>query len=283
MEPQAYNLALSQRAQLLRRLHAVEERMASAGRTSMLRSFRAVLDRRRIAVNMRIPKLARFLDEGQYLNVYELTAKQTGASGAELAAAVERELASFKDERLAIDRLFRFGPDAHYAALNLGGAGLTRYGDACVVFRPGAWCAYSTCFAGDSIRLCFSAAGSLAVSEAMILSDFAPGEDAVALAVVAHADLLDDDAICIDPVDVRRRLETGDLALEMHLHGAVTRDLIAEVIMERRRLAELEALSRKYDLLPGLRPFAYDIVPEFRLMLALLDGHGIPLVTAEVT
>jgi len=256
--------------------------MTNAGRMSVLRSFRAVLERRRVAINMKIPKLARFLEEGRYLNVYELTAKKTGATGAELAAAVELQLTSFSNQRLAIDRLFSFGTDAHYAALNLGGAGLTRYGDACVVFRPGAWSACSTCFAGDSIRLCFSAAGNLAASEAMVLGDFAPGEDAVALAVVAHAaDLLEGTAICVDPVKVRRHLETGDLAIEVHLHGAVTRDEIAEVIMEQKKLEELEAISRKYDLLLPPRPFAYDIVPEFRRTQALLEDHGIPLVGAE--
>jgi len=282
MESQAYTLAIAQRPQLFLRLRRVEERMVSAGRMSVLRSFRAVLERRRVAINMKIPQLAMFLEEGRYLNVHELTAKKTGATGAELAAAVERYLASFTNQRLAIDRLFGFGPDSHYAALNLGGAGLTRYGDACAVFRPGRWSICSTCFAGDSVRLCFSAAGELAVSEAMILGHFAPGEDAAALAVVAHADFFDGTAICVDPVKVRRLIETGDLAIEVHLHGAVTRDKIAEVIMEQKKLDELETLSRKYDSLQAPRPFAYDIVPEFRRTLALLEQHGIPLVGAEI-
>jgi hypothetical protein len=281
MAPDAYTLAAGQRTQLLQRLQSIEARMMSTGRMAVVRSFRAVLERRRVAVNMKIPEFVRFLEEGQYLNVYEFISKKTGATGAELAAAVERT--RFGSQRLAIDRLFSFGNDAHYAALNLGGTGLTRYGDACVILRQTAWSARSTCFAGDSIRLCFSATGEVAVDEAAVLRDFVPAEDASVLAVVAHADLLDDSAICVDPTEMRRRLEAEDLAIEVHLHGAIMRDQIDEIIMGRKKLHELEALSRKYDALPEPRPFAYDIVPEFRRMLALLDDHEIPLVAAEMS
>lgn len=281
--PAAYERALSGRDHLRSRFEESCERLDKCGRGNTLRSFRAILSRGRAAVNMPIPKLVRFLEEGGYLNIYEFVARETGLTGDDLDKAVEARLRDLGPLRRRLDRLFHFQSDTHYAALNLGGAGALRYGRCCVVFDLRHWAPFHTCYAGDSIRSCFLPDRSPALSEAEILARFATGEDLDRLAVVHWEKSLDDPTRepCLQPSEVRDIVEAEDSILEIHLHGPVTRDRIQEVLLSRNDYRHLRDLVQRAEGRSLPLPWEFDEAEPFQRMLELLERFEIPLVLAE--
>src|ERR1700760_4342990 len=109
--PAPYERALSGRDRLWSRFEESRERLERSGRGNALRGFRAILSRGRAAINMPIPKLVRFLEEGGYLNVYEFVARETGLAGEDLDKAVETRLRDLGPLRRRLDRLFQFQSD----------------------------------------------------------------------------------------------------------------------------------------------------------------------------
>lgn len=281
--PAPYERALSRQELLRSRFEESCDRLKRSGRGNALLSFRAILSRGRAAINMPIPKLVRFLDEGGYLNVYELVARETGLTGEALNEAVEARLRELGPLRRQIDQLFQFQPDTHYAALNLGGAGALRYGRCCVVFDLRHWAPFHTCYAGDSIRSCFQADKSPALSEEEILARFAVGEDLDRLATVHWEPSLDDPARdpCLQPGEVRDIVEAEDSILEIHLHGPVTRDRIQEVLLLRNDYRHLRDLVQRARGCSRPLPWEFDEAEPFQQMLELLGRFEIPLVLAE--
>lgn len=281
--PAPYERALSGRGRLWSRFEESCKRLKNCDRGNALRGFRAILSRGRAAINMPIPKLVRFLEEGGYLNVYEFVARETGLAGEDLDQAVEARLRELGPLRRRIDRLFDFQPDTHYAALNLGGAGASRYGRCCVVFDLRHWAPFHTCYAGDSIRSCFQADQGPALSEEEILASFAAGEDLDRLAVVHWEPSLGDPARdpCLQPGEVRDIVEAEDSILEIHLHGPVTRDRIQEVLLPRNDYRHLRDLAQRAKGHPPPLPWEFDEAEPFHQMLELLERLEIPLVLAE--
>lgn len=281
--PAAYKQALSGRDRLRNRFEESRERLKKCGRGNTLQSFRAILSRGRAAINMPIPKLVRFLEEGGYLNVYEFVARETGLMGDDLDKAVEARLRELGPLRRRIDRLFQFQPDTHYAALNLGGAGALRYGRCCVVLDLRHWAPFHTCYAGDSIRSCFRADKEPVLSEEEVLARFAIGEDLDRLAVVHWELSLEDPARdpCLQPSEVRDIVEAEDSILEIHLHGPVTRDRIQEVLLPRNDYRHLRDLVQRAKGHPLPLPWEFDEVEPFHQMLGLLERFEVPLVLAE--
>ena len=131
--PTSYDRAFAGRDGLWARFEESRERLKRSGRANALRSFRAILSRGRAAINMPVPKLVRFLEEGKYLSLYEFVARETGLSGEDLENALQDRLREFGPPRQTIDRLFRFQPDTHYASFNLGGAQPWNW---TAIFRP---------------------------------------------------------------------------------------------------------------------------------------------------
>jgi hypothetical protein len=232
---------------------------------------------------MPIPKLVRFLEEGAYLSVYEFVARETKLSGEDLSRAVQERLREFGPLRRQLDQAFHFQPDTHYASFNLGGAGAHRYGRCCAVFDLRHWAPFHTCYAGDSIRACFHADKSPALSEAEILAGFAIGEDLDRLATIRWEPSLEDptQGPCFHPSEVRDMVEAEDSILEIHLHGPVTRDRIQEVLLTRGDYRHLRDLVRRAKGRSLPLPWEFDEAEPFNQMLKLLDRFEIPLVLAE--
>jgi hypothetical protein len=283
MKPPAYERALSGRDGLRDRFDESCERLKSSGRGNALRSFRAVLSRGRAAINMPISKLVRFLEEGGYLSIYEFVARDMGLTGEDLRREVQARLRDFGPLRRQIDETFQFQPDTHYAAFNLGGAGARRYGRCCVVLDLRHWAPFHTCYAGDSIRACFQADKSPALSEQEILAGFAIGEDLDRLATIHWETSLAEPTqeTCFHPSEVRDIVEAEDSVLEIHLHGPVTRDRIQEVLLLRSDYRHLRDLVRRAHGRSNPLPWEFDEVEPFNQMSKLLERFEVPLVLAE--
>jgi hypothetical protein len=230
---------------------------------------------------MPITKVARFVEEGSYLNIYEFVARETGLSGEDLERSVLERLKEFGPLRLKLDRLFCFQHDTHYASFNLGGAGARRYGSCCVTFDLRHWAPFHTCFAGDSIRACCSPEKEPLLKDEEILTSFGIGEDLDRLAVIRHERFLERQAHGLDPGEVRDIIEADDSLLEIHLHGPVTRECIQEVRLSRADYHHLCDLSERAKGLSEPLPWEFDSVEPFQKMLAALDRFDIPLVLAE--
>jgi hypothetical protein len=279
--PAAYARALVLRPGIQTRFEAVRERLRIASCNGALRSFRSILSRGKAAVNMPISKVVRFIEEGNYLNIYEFVARETGLSGDELERAVLERLKEFGPLRLKLDHLFCFQFDTHYASFNLGGAGARRYGSCCVIFDLRHWAPFHTCFAGDSIRACCSPSREPLLADDEILASFGTGEDLDRLAVIRHERFLERQAHSLDPGEVRDILEADDSLFEIHLHGPVTRDLIQEVRLSRADYHHLCDLAERAKGHAAPLPWEFDSVEPFQAMLAALDRFDIPLVLAE--
>lgn len=281
--PTAYERAAAGRHALQARFELCRERLKRNGRSGALRSFQAILARGTVAINMPIPKLVRFIEEGGYLSIYEFVARETGLTGKDLERAVLDRLREFGSIRLKLDQLFQFQHDTHYASFNLGGSGARRYGCCCVVFDPRHWTTFYTCYAGDSIRACCLADKTPALTEEEILADFAVGEDLERLATVRWEPSLQDltQGPYFDPSEIRHIVEAADSLLEIHLHGPVTRDRIEEVRLAKADYRHLRDLARRAEGHPGPLPWEFDNVEPFRKMLESLERFEIPLVLAE--
>ncbi|MFY9825106.1 MAG: hypothetical protein WAM82_27255 [Thermoanaerobaculia bacterium] len=279
--PAAYTRALALGPGIEGRFETACGRLRSASCNGALRSFRSILARGKAAINMPLPKLVRFVEEGSYLNIYELVARETGLAGEELERAVSERLKDFGPLRLKLDRLFCFELETHYASFNLGGAGARRYGSCCVIFDLAHWAPYHTCFAGDSIRACCNSGREPLLTDEEILSSFGTGADLDRLAAIRYERFLERHAHTLDPGEVRDILEADDSLFEIHVHGPVTRDLVQEVRLSRADYHHLCDLAERARGLSGPLPWEFDSVGPFQAMLAALDRFDIPLVLAE--
>ncbi len=279
--PSAYERALAGRAGIQDRFEAARERIKSASCNGALRSFRSILARGKAAINMPIPKVVRFIEEGSYLNIYEFIARETGLSGEDLELAILERLKELGPLRMKLDRLFCFQHDTHYASFNLGGAGARRYGSCCVIFDLRHWAPFQTCFAGDSIRACCNSGKEPLLADEEILASFGTGEDLDRLAVIRHERFLERHTHSLDPGEVRDILEADDSLFEIHLHGPVTRDQIQEVRLSRADYHHLCDLAERAKGHSSPLPWEFDSVEPFQKMLAALDRFDIPLVLAE--
>jgi hypothetical protein len=100
-----------------------------------------VKDKWSISINMRQGVLNNFLIAGKYKNVYEVKKEQGGelrkVRKLEISEeqAVKRHLKDYYKSRVTFDRTFEDGAKFKYGALNIGGLGLKKYGDYCVVIK----------------------------------------------------------------------------------------------------------------------------------------------------
>ena len=279
--PMSCRLALSRRPNLVDRFETALKRLEDAGRTSVVRSFRTVLARGRVAINMSTPNLKRFLEQGHWLNIYEAVAKEDKLKGKDLNHEVRKRLQGFAEPRQALDKLFRFRRNTHYASLNLGGAGPQRYGFFCVVFKIENWSPFHTCFAGDSIRACFRKGGTRLLTDEEVLQGLALGADLDLLAVVRYEEFLRKQQFCVDPRELRNMVEASDSLLELHLHGPVRRSQILEVLMSRSFYDQLCDLSDRIKSCYDPEVLEFDKFLPFMEVLRLLNLYRIPLVVAE--
>src|SRR5262249_34902130 len=157
---QAYELALMQRANLQERWEKLLIELASEGSRHTALSFNHLLATRGMAaLNMKTVELARFLAEGQWLNVREVLHRE-GLRGKAFERELGKRLGQFYASRKKLESILEFGLEVHYLSLNLGGVGLEEpHGPWCVIFDYRSWLDHCTCFAGDPLRVCFSGDG----------------------------------------------------------------------------------------------------------------------------
>lgn len=120
---------------LSRRYESMRDAMGTA--VPPLDRFVAAVERDgRLAVNLRPTVLLRFLAlEGGYHNVYDWAddlERRTGQPQQDLVRELEMD---YYDRRMAFDRLLVRSERLRYGALNLGGLGVTLFGDYCLVFQ----------------------------------------------------------------------------------------------------------------------------------------------------
>lgn len=94
-----------------------------------------------ISINMRHWTLNNFLIAGKYKNVYELKKEQgeglrkVRKLEISVEQAVEKDLKCYYKARETFDRTFEDGEKFKYGALNIGGLGLKKYGEYCVIIK----------------------------------------------------------------------------------------------------------------------------------------------------
>jgi hypothetical protein len=94
-----------------------------------------------ISINMRHWTLNNFLIAGRYKNVYEFKKERGEELGKvrkleiSVEQAVEKHLKGYYKSRVTFDRTFEDGEKFKYGALNIGGLGLNKYGEYCVILK----------------------------------------------------------------------------------------------------------------------------------------------------
>ena len=184
--PAAYALAKSTRENLARRFGRLRQDLDRRNCTIHLTGFLSILDCRRCSINMSLESCIRLLKSGRLLNRHESIALNTGLTGKQLEDAVRKSIPAWGKQRQVFERLLKFGQNTHYTAMNLGGAGATRYGICCVIFDINQLGDYLTCFGGDSLRAAFNSNGKRLLNKAEILSWFTVETDLSSMAALKH-------------------------------------------------------------------------------------------------
>ena len=86
-----------------------------------------------VAVNIRPRPLARVVEGGKYLNIYEWAEQESTQTGQSVDHLLRQKLGAFFSRRIVFDGAFENGRQFRYGALNMGSAGVTRFGLFCVV------------------------------------------------------------------------------------------------------------------------------------------------------
>ena len=120
----------------------LKERYGNQNNLDILSKFvKLMKDKWTISINMRQWVLNNFLIAGKYKNIYEVRREQ----GEELRSvrdleiseeqALERHQGGYYNSRVTFDRTFEDGEKFKYGALNVGGLGLKKYGEYCVIIK----------------------------------------------------------------------------------------------------------------------------------------------------
>lgn len=108
----------------------------SADGSARLDSFSArVAESGRISLNLRQDDMLGFITTGSHLNAHELAEQEASRQGISVDASLRNHLGSFYERRMAFDLHFDNGKQFRYGALNLGGCGVSHFGEYCVVAR----------------------------------------------------------------------------------------------------------------------------------------------------
>lgn len=122
--------------------YSLEKRYRSRNNLNILTKFAILIkDKWAISINMRQCVLNDLLIAGRYKNVYELKRERAeelrGVIKLETSVeqAVGKRLKGYYKSRIAFDRTFEDGEKFRYGALNIGGLGLRKYGEYCIVIK----------------------------------------------------------------------------------------------------------------------------------------------------
>lgn len=277
--PPAYALAMAQRERLLSRVSALESELGTSGRSAPVSVMRDLVERARFSINVSLADCLTFVRSGRWLNVRE-AAELSGLVGEALDAELSRRQRQWRARREIVEPLLRFGPDVHYGALNVGGPGPDDFGVCCLVFDLDVF-PHATCFAGDTLRVCFDEAGNRLMSDEDILARFATMADRSAIAILRHEQTLRGTGGVVDLSDWKSLLEHRDGLIEAHIHGPVAIEHLTMVLMRRDDHARYQQLAAR---IPPDGPVAHELA-EARLYLQLLpelQGRGIFFATVHL-
>lgn len=119
----------------------LEDRCNDQDEIDILDKFaRTIKDEWTISINIGPRELTHFLILGFYMNIYEKKERDKEnlkeyKSVIPVEEAVEKHLGDNYERRAAFERLFGNGKKFRYGALNIGGLGLRKFGEFCVVIK----------------------------------------------------------------------------------------------------------------------------------------------------
>ena len=279
----AYDLACSLEPVLLEEYSNFESCLDAPAQKRTLQTFKCIVHDGKIAINMSLAGGLQFLESGKYLNIYEKTEVEEGATGAELERHVKNRLGEWFEPRRKIDELFQFQHDTHYASLNVAGGGAQRYGLLCFIFEIPTDL-HVTCFGGDSIRACYSTEKKQVLANKDILNLFSTVNNTDIVASLKHKHNIQtwwSGQPALLTSEVQSVLENSDSLIEMHVHGPISSDAIKKVVIKRDEYQRLMDLSRRAEYVPAPRPQEYDSVPVFNSLIKLINDQGIRFVAVE--
>jgi len=113
-----------------------ELKLKNHGKAKILDNFKDfVRENWTVSINFRCEGLKGFLEDGVYLNAYDLARKKAKSEKKDYEIALREHLGDNYEKRLTFDRTFKDGEKFKYCALYVGGLGATKYGRFCVVFK----------------------------------------------------------------------------------------------------------------------------------------------------
>lgn len=137
-----FNIADRNSDNLIAQYKLLERAYKNQNNLDILNRFTELIkDKWTISINMRPWILNNFLIAGRYKNVYELEKEREDELKKEkelkisVEQALEKHLKDYYKSRVTFDHTFEDGEKFKYGALNIGGLGLKRYGEYCVVIK----------------------------------------------------------------------------------------------------------------------------------------------------
>jgi len=270
--PDLFELALANKAALVARYDGLRSQKSDAEADQLSRFAGRVEREARVSINLRQTPLVSFLTLGQHQNIYEWARTRARHSTRTPEEILQARLGPLFEARMAFDHYFTDGESFRYGALNIGGAGPTRYGEFCAVVseRFFAGLCESAYLASDSLTT-YVLAG-LEIDEARLRQEVAPHPDRHLLAAAKlHGH------VCSSPEAAWPGLLCSDIDyVEAVFRGPLALDHLESVRM-------LEADYELYsdfafeDLRCGLGVCDRMLTEGFVLVLQHLEARGIPL------
>ena len=161
---------------------------ASPGLGSSLRKFSELVRHHgRVTINMRPMSFLSFLVNGCHQNMYEWAQSRAAESGRPVEEIIQERLGDFYGNRTSFDRSFVNGEAFRYGALNVGGPGVSVYGDYCIVVRNLLFEAThaSAYLRSDSLKTYMRVDGTL--DEPLLLKETSPHSHRHVFAGLKHA------------------------------------------------------------------------------------------------
>jgi len=116
----------------------IREKHKEQGNLCVLDTFTELTESRwTISVNMRLATISSFIKYGTYQNVSEFVKEIEKYSDKEQQSSKvpNKPQKTDVDKRVIFEQTFEFGENFKYGALNIGGIGVTIYGEFCVIFK----------------------------------------------------------------------------------------------------------------------------------------------------
>lgn len=128
-----FDLASDNAPSLAERFEDVKAKASADEADTLDRFAERVMQDGRVSMNMRPWTLSSLLSTGKHQNMYQWAEEQAGFSGRPLDEILREKLGPYYERRIAFDSAFDDGRLFRYGALNIGGAGATKYGKFCAV------------------------------------------------------------------------------------------------------------------------------------------------------